>query len=135
MELVGRATERASLRELIGSAHGGRGAAVVIRAEAGMGKTSLLDDAVASATDFHVARVSGVESEMELPYAGLHRVLLPFLAHIEDLPARQKTALRAAFGAGGLQPADRFAVGLATLSLLDGAASRSPVLCTVDDVQ
>jgi DNA-binding CsgD family transcriptional regulator len=100
-----------------------------------MGKTSLLDYAVDAATGFEVVRIAGIESEMQLGFAGLHRLLLPFLAAREELPRRQRDALGSAFGLVDGPPADRFLVGLAALSLLGDAALEGPRLCVVDDAQ
>ncbi len=136
MQLVGRERERERVRALLDEALAGRGNALVVRGEAGMGKTALLADAVASQSEFTVTRLDGIESEMELPYAGLHRLLLPFTDVVDELPQRQRNAVRSAFGTGDMpEVPDRFAVGLATLSILDRAATRSPLLCVVDDVQ
>ncbi len=110
--------------------------AVVVRGEAGMGKTVLLDHAVRSAADgFRLARVEGVESEMELAYAGLHRMLLPLLAGLDGLPDPQRRALQSAFGLAATGAPDRFLIGLATLSLICDAARHRPLLCVIDDAQ
>ena len=100
-----------------------------------MGKTALLDYLAEHASGCRVARVAGVESEMELAYAGLHQLCVPMLDRLERLPAPQRAALRTAFGLGSGSAPDRFLVGLATLSLLAGVAEEQPVLCLVDDQQ
>src|SRR5260370_815986 len=100
-----------------------------------MGKTSLLGYAADSAAGFRVVSVAGVESELEFGYAGLHRLLVSFLPAMAGLPQRQRNALGCAFGLIDGRPADRFAVALATLSLLADAAADSPLLCVVDDAQ
>src|SRR4051794_20019953 len=108
-----RIAEREALDRALDAARDGLSGACVLRGEAGMGKTSLLDYAVESATGFRVVRVAGVESEIELAYAGLHRLLLPFLGARDRLPQRQGEALGSAFGLVDGLPADRFFVGLA----------------------
>lgn len=100
-----------------------------------MGKTVLLDHAVRSAAGFHVTRVEGVQSEMELAYAGLHRLLVPLFGGLDALPDPQRRALQSAFGLAATDPPDRFLVGLATLSLICDAARRGPLLCVIDDAQ
>ncbi len=110
-------------------------AALGVRGEPGMGKTSLLGYAADSAAGFRVVSVAGVESELEFGYAGLHRLLVSFLPAMAGLPQRQRNALGCAFGLIDGRPADRFAVALATLSLLADAAADSPLLCVVDDAQ
>jgi len=100
-----------------------------------MGKTALLDYLAEHASGCRVARAAGVESEMELAYAGLHQLCAPMLDRLERLPAPQRAALRTAFGLGSGSAPDRFLVGLATLSLLAGVAEEQPVLCLVDDQQ
>lgn len=109
--------------------------ALVLRGEAGIGKTALLEYAIASAGDMQVARVVGVESEIELGFAGLHQLLLPFLPELDRLPAPQRQALGSAFGIIGDVAADLFLVGLAALTLLADAAAKRPVLCVFDDAQ
>jgi DNA-binding CsgD family transcriptional regulator len=133
--LIDRLAERQALDGALDAARNGLSAAFVVRGEPGVGKTSLLDYAVESATAFRVVRIVGVESEIELPYAGLHRLLIPFLAARHRLPQRQRDALGSAFGLVDGTPADRFFVGLAALSLLDHAAVDALLLCVVDDAQ
>jgi len=108
---------------------------LVVRGEPGMGKTALLDYVAEHASGCRVARVAGVQSEMELAYAGLHQLLTPMLGRLERLPAPQRAALRTAFGLGPESVPDRFLVGLATLSLLADAAEEHPLVCLVDDLQ
>jgi DNA-binding CsgD family transcriptional regulator len=100
-----------------------------------MGKTALLDYVAEHASGCRVARVAGVQSEMELAYAGLHQLLTTMLGRLERLPAPQRAALRTAFGLGPESVPDRFLVGLATLSLLVDAAEEQPLVCLVDDLQ
>src|SRR3954449_6388798 len=133
--LLGRANERELLDRLLENVRAGQSAVLVLRGEAGVGKTALLHYCARQASGFHVARIAGVESEMELPFAGLHQLCAPLLGRSEALPQPQRDALRVAFGlASGAAP-DRFLVGLATLSLLAEVAERQPLLCLVDDLQ
>src|SRR4051812_40836229 len=131
----GRSSERQTLDRLLERAGHGRSGVLVVRGEAGMGKTALLRHAAGEASGFRVARVSGVESEMELPFAGLHQLCSPLLDRLDALPQPQQDALRVALGlASGAAP-DRFRVGLATLTLLAEVAEGQPLLCLVDDFQ
>jgi DNA-binding CsgD family transcriptional regulator len=100
-----------------------------------VGKTALLEYAVERASGFRVARAAGVQSEMELAFAGLHQLLAPMLDRVERLPAPQRDALRTAFGLSHGSPPDAFLVALAVLSLLSDAAEEQPLLCIVDDEQ
>jgi DNA-binding CsgD family transcriptional regulator len=118
----------ASLRE-------GQSYTLVVRGEAGVGKTALLEYAVQSASDLQVARAVGVESEMELPFAALHQVFAPMLDHLERLPPPQREALRVVFGISGGPAPEGFLVGLAVLTLLSEVADEHPLLCVVDDAQ
>jgi AAA ATPase domain len=133
--LVDRARERVALDDLLDAVRHGLSGTLVFRGEAGIGKTALLECAISSASDFRVVRALGIESEMELGFAGLHQLVVPFLSRLVDLPAPQYQALASAFGliTGGLP--DRFQVGLATLTLLAYAASEVPLLCVIDDTQ
>src|SRR5215472_4397959 len=135
--LLDRLTERAALGQLLEAARGGRGAVLVVRGEAGVGKTALLEDVVAAAAGMRIARVAGVESEMELAYAALQQLCAPMLEGLERLPDPQREALCVAFGlrAGEGEGPDRFLVGLAALSLLADAAQKQPLLCVIDDAQ
>ena len=133
--LLGRADECAALDAVLTATRDGLSGVLVLRGDAGMGKTSLLDYAVESAPDMRVARVAGIESESEFGYAALHRLLLPFLAGLERLPDRQRFALSSAFGLVSGPPADRFLIGLGALTLLADAAASQPLLCIVDDAQ
>jgi DNA-binding CsgD family transcriptional regulator len=133
--LVGRQNEVAALDRVLTRARAGRGQVTVLRGEAGIGKSVLLDRVAARATGFRLARAAGVESERELPYAGLHQLCAPFLDRIEHLPGPQHLALATAFGLTAGEPPDRFLVGLAVLTLLAELADEEPLLCLVDDVQ
>ena len=131
--LVGRAAECAALDRLVAAAAEGRGSALVVRGGPGLGKSSLLEHAAASAPGFLVLRASGVQSEMELAYAGLHQLLVSELHRVDALPMPQQQALRTAIGLAGGPPPDRFLVALAALGLLSEASANRPVLCLVDD--
>jgi AAA ATPase domain len=133
--LQDRDVERDQLSRLLDTARAGESAALVVRGEAGIGKTALLDLVAAQASGFDVARIAGTESEMELPFAGLHQLCAPMLEHLDALPEPQRDALRVTFGLMAGQAPDRFLVGLATLSLLAEVALRRPLLCIVDDAQ
>jgi DNA-binding CsgD family transcriptional regulator len=107
----------------------------VLRGEAGVGKTALLQYVAERASDCRIARIAGVESEMELPFAGLHQLCAPMLDGLDGLPGPQGNALRAAFGLQDGDAPDRFLVALAVLTLLAEAAEVQPLVCLVDDVQ
>ena len=131
--LRGRRAEREALDQLFAAVRNGRSQVLVLRGEAGIGKTALLGYAIEGAADFHVVRAAGVESEMELPYAALHQLCLSILDRLERLPRPQGDALATAFGLAGGGAPQRFLVGLATLSLLSDAAEERPLLCVIDD--
>jgi DNA-binding CsgD family transcriptional regulator len=133
--LYGRDAECAALASLIAEARAGRGGALVLRGQPGVGKSALLAHA-ADTADVQVLRVRGVESESPLAFAALQRLLRPVLHHLGRLPAPQARALLAAFGAADTGPdTDRFRIFLAALSLLAEAAEHAPVLALVDDAQ
>jgi DNA-binding CsgD family transcriptional regulator len=133
--LIGRRRECELLDGLLDDARAGRSRALVLRGEEGVGKSALLDHVRARASGCHVARVAGVESEMELAFAGLHQLCAPMLDRAERLPGPQRDALVTAFGLGAGPPPDRFLIGLAALGLLSDAAERRPIVCLVDDAQ
>jgi DNA-binding CsgD family transcriptional regulator len=133
--LLDRLPERAALSELLDAARAGRSGVLVMAGEPGVGKTALLDWAVESAAGLRVARVAGVESEMELAFAALQQLCAPMLDKLGSLPDPQREALGVAFGLKTGAAPDRFLVGLAALSLLSEAAERQPLLCVVDDAQ
>jgi DNA-binding CsgD family transcriptional regulator len=133
--LLGRATECAVLDELVAAIHRGESRALVLQGEAGIGKTALLEYMLASASDLTILRAVGVESEMELAYAGLHLLCSPLLDRLSRLPAPQRRALEIVFGVSEGAAPDRFLVGLAALSLLSEAGEERPLLCVVDDAQ
>jgi hypothetical protein len=133
--LLDRQEERATLDGLLGNLRSGRGRALVLRGEAGVGKSALLDYVAEAAADMRVARIAGVESEMELAFAGLHLLCAPLLGQLENLPVPQRDALGVAFGLRDGGTPDRFMVGLAVLTLLTEVAEERPLLCVVDDAQ
>ena len=120
--LLGRLRERAALSRLLEAARSGRSGVLVVRGEPGVGKTALLEYAIESAAGLRVARVAGVESEMELAFAALQQLCAPMLGKLEGLPDPQRAALGVAFGLDTGEVPDRFLVGLAALSLLSEAA-------------
>jgi DNA-binding CsgD family transcriptional regulator/tetratricopeptide (TPR) repeat protein len=133
--LRGRRRESAVLEGLLDGARAGRSGALVVRGDAGVGKTALLEYVVASAADLGVVRAVGVESEMELAFAALHQLCVPVLDRLERLPGPQRDALRVTFGLGEGPVPDRFLVGLAVLGLLAEAAEERALVCVVDDAQ
>jgi hypothetical protein len=133
--LLNRLLERAALGRLLDAARGGRSGVLVVRGEAGVGKTALLEDAIAAAAGLRVARVACVESEMELAFAALQQLCAPMLDGVEGLPDPQRDALGVTFGLAAGPAPDRFLVGLAALSLLAEAAAERPLLCVIDDAQ
>ncbi|MGW2706948.1 ATP-binding protein [Streptomyces sp. NPDC001340] len=132
---MGRARERIELDALLADARHGAGSVLVIRGEAGIGKTALMQYCARQAFGFQVREVCGVESEMELPFAALHQLCAPMLDRLDVLPAPQQQAIRVAFGLAGGSPPDPFIVGLATLGLLSEVAAERPLVCLVDDAQ
>ncbi|WP_037075684.1 helix-turn-helix transcriptional regulator [Pseudonocardia spinosispora] len=136
--LVGRRDEVRAVESLVAATRGGLGGALVLRGEAGIGKSALLDHAQAAVPEFQVLRASGSEFESELPFAALQQLCRPLsapsLGYFHELSVRHRDVLRVAFGlAAG--PPSAFRVGLAVLELLACAARRNPVLCLVDDAQ
>jgi DNA-binding CsgD family transcriptional regulator/tetratricopeptide (TPR) repeat protein len=133
--LRGRRRECDALDRLVNAARAGESRALVVRGEPGVGKTALLDYLAEQASGCRVARAAGVESEMELAYAGLHQLLTPMLDRLQRLPGPQRQALRTAFGLSSGPAPDRFLVGLATLSLLADVAEEHPLVCLIEDEQ
>src|SRR3712207_6799905 len=131
MELLGRTDECAVLDELIDDVRGGSSRSLLLRGEAGIGKTALVRYLVESAPDCTIARAVGVESEMELAFAGVHQLCGPMLDRLGRLPAPQRQALEIVLGLRAGAAPDRFRVGLAVLSLLAQVAERQPLLCVV----
>ena len=133
--LVGRSRETEAVDRLLEAARTGKSGVLVVRGEAGLGKTAMLDYAAAQAAEMTVLSAVGVEAESDLAFAGLHQILRPILSRIEELPSRQAAALRSAFSLSSETVDDRFGVSLAVLGLLADAADDRPVVCLVDDVQ
>jgi DNA-binding CsgD family transcriptional regulator len=133
--LRGREAERARLDQLLRAVRAGQSAVLVLRGQAGIGKTALLDYAAERSEGCRVVRAVGVESEMELPFAALHQLCTPLLDGRERLPPPQRDALATAFGLSSGPRPDRFLVGLAVLSLLSDGAEAEPLICLVDDAQ
>ncbi|OBK24496.1 LuxR family transcriptional regulator [Mycobacterium asiaticum] len=131
----GRRAECATLERLTSVARSGQSQVLVLRGEAGIGKTALLRYLATRTSGFRTARVSGVESEMELAYAALHQLCVPLLDYVDALPIPQRDALEIAFGRKVGPPPDRFLVGLAVLSLIGTATERQPLLLLADDAQ
>ncbi len=133
--LRGRRGERETLDRLVASVRAGSSRTLVVRGEAGAGKTALLDYLLERAWGCRVVRAAGVESEMDLAFAGLHQLCAPFLDRLERLPEPQRDALSTAFSLRGGDAPDRFSVGLAVLGLLAEVAGERPLVCVVDDAQ
>ena len=133
--LHGRRLECERIDDLMASARAGDSGSLVLRGEAGIGKSALLAYAADLATGMRVLRGAGVENESELPFAGLHRILRPVRHLVDVLPPPQRAAAKSAFGDGPVTPGDRWLLSLAVLNLLAEAAIDSPLLCMVDDAQ
>src|SRR3954471_7274888 len=133
--LLGRRSESATLDRLLEAVRAGKGRALVIRGDPGVGKTALLEYVVERASGCRVAQAAGVQGEMELAFAGLHQLCAPMLDRLERLPGPQHDALGSAFGLSAGAAPDRFLVGLAVLNLLSEVAGDKPLLCVVDDAQ
>src|SRR3954470_10467378 len=132
---VGRTSERDVLGGLLAKVRDGESEVLVIRGEAGVGKSALLRYIARQASGFRVVEVTGVEAEMELPFAGTHQLCAPMLDRLEALPAPQRAALSVALGSAAGEVPDPFLVGLAVLSLLSAVAEERPLLCLVEDAQ
>jgi DNA-binding CsgD family transcriptional regulator len=133
--LLDRRSERDVLERLVAGVRAGQSRVLVLRGEAGVGKSALLRHLSGVAEPCRVARAAGVESEMELPFAGLHALCAPMIGRLEHLPQPQRDALATAFGLSSGPAPDRFLVGLAVLSLLADVAEEQPLVCVVDDAQ
>ena len=133
--LTDRRAECGVLDRLINAVRAGESRVLVVRGEPGVGKSALLDYLAGRAAGCRVVRAAGVESEMELAFAGLHQLLAPVLDRADRLPVPQRDALRTAFGLSAGPVPDRFLVGLAALGLLSEVAAERPLLCVVDDEQ
>ena len=132
-ELRGRRGECSVLDRLIEGVRSGESRVLVLRGEPGVGKTALLDYLAGRAPGCRVVRAAGVQSEMELVFAGLHQLCLPILDRAELLPGPQREALRIAFGLSAGPVPDRFLVGLGVLGLLSEVSEEQPLICVVDD--
>src|SRR5262245_32302777 len=135
MKLVDRRAECDVLDGLVESVCAGQSQALVLSGDPGVGKTALLEYLAGRAARCRVVQTAGVESEMELAFAGLHQLSAPLLAGLDSLPERQSDALRTVFGVSSGPAPDRFLVGLATLGLLAHAAEQRPLICVIDDQQ
>jgi DNA-binding CsgD family transcriptional regulator len=133
--LLDRHSERDALDRLVAGVRAGQSRVLVLRGEAGVGKSTLLRHLSGAANGCRIARAAGVESEMELAFAGLHALCAPMLGRLGNLPGPQRDALSTAFGLSAGPPPDRFLVGLAVLSLLADTAEEQPIVCIVDDAQ
>jgi DNA-binding CsgD family transcriptional regulator/tetratricopeptide (TPR) repeat protein len=133
IELIGRRRECAALDRVLGDGRAGQSQVLVLRGEAGSGKSALLEYISQAAAGWRVATVVGVESEMELAYSGLHQLLGSMHDQLEQLPLPQRDAVSIIFGRSTGPPPDPFLVGLATLTLFAEAAEQEPLLCVVDD--
>jgi hypothetical protein len=135
--LMDRQAERDALDRLVDAVWTGESRALVVRGDPGVGKTVLMDHLAgrASGSGCRVARATGVQSEMELAFAGLHQLCAPMLDRAERLPGPQRDALSTVLGLAAGPPPDRFLVGLAVLSLLSEVAAERPLICLVDDEQ
>ncbi|HEV2712512.1 MAG TPA: AAA family ATPase, partial [Gaiellaceae bacterium] len=133
--LYGRDAERTAIGGLLEAARASKSGALVLLGEPGIGKTALLEDARDRAGDMHVLTARGVESESELPFAGLHQLLRPALHLLERLPGPQADALQGAIGLADRHGDDRFLISVACLTLLSELSERRPLLCAVDDAQ
>jgi DNA-binding CsgD family transcriptional regulator len=134
-QLLGRHREREALGRLLEAARAGRGGVLVVHGEPGVGKTALLEYAIAAGHDFRVVQTVGVEGEMELPYAALQQLCSPILDFMSRLSGPQRDAVAIAFGLSAGPAPNAFLVGLAALGLLAEAADARPLLCSVDDAQ
>ncbi|MFJ4848626.1 AAA family ATPase [Streptomyces sp. NPDC088733] len=132
---LGRRAECALFDRWQDTVRSGRGGALVVRGEPGIGKSALLDHVVATAAGFRVVRAAAVEAETDLPFGVLHQVCTPALAALEHLPKPQQDALAVAFGLRAGAVPDRFMVGLAVLGLLSETAGSQPLICVIDDAQ
>ncbi len=131
--LIGRDSECARLDELLDRARAGRSEALVVRGDAGIGKTALLDYAIDRSAGMTAVRALGVESEAELEFSALLELCWPLRHHLDEIPEHQADGMRAALGLGSGEAQDRFAVGAATLSLLAAAAEANPLFVVLDD--
>jgi DNA-binding CsgD family transcriptional regulator len=134
-ELLGRREEQRRLAALLHGAREGRAGVLVLRGEAGIGKSVLLSDLAKNADDFCICRAAGVESEMELAYAGLQQLCGPLAGHNVELTTLRRNALDQVFGLTEGAPPERFLVGIAALDLVATAAQKQPIVWLIDDAQ
>ena len=132
---LGRTRERRRLDGMLAQARAGQSAVIVIRGEPGIGKTALLRHAARQAAGLQIREVEGVEAEMELPFAGIHRLCAPLFDRLKVLAEPQQNAMRVAFGISSGAAPNTFLVAVAVLSLLCACAEERPLLCLVDDAQ
>jgi DNA-binding CsgD family transcriptional regulator len=135
MKLIDRQVECGMLDRLVEAVRAGESRAIVVFGDPGVGKTALLEHLSGQASGCRLARIAGVQSEMELPFAALHQLCAPMLDKLPGLPVPQRDALEIAFGISSGSAPDRFLVGLAVLGLLSEVAEDQPLLCVVDDEQ
>lgn len=133
--VLGRAHECEQLERLLDAVRGGESRVLVLRGEPGVGKTRLLEYVMAQARGFQLARVTSIQGDIELPFAGLHQLCEPMMDRLDVLPPAQRDALRGALGLGSERAPDSFLVALGVLGLLSEAARDRPLLCVVDDAQ
>jgi DNA-binding CsgD family transcriptional regulator len=133
--LIGRGAQCRQLDQLLSAVRAGHSGALVVRGEPGIGKTALLDYLTTHSPGCRVERTTGIQSELELAFAGLHQLCQPVLGHADNLTAPQRDALYTALGLSAGPAPDRFLVGLAVLGLLADVAQDKPLLCLVDDAQ
>ncbi|MEV6974404.1 ATP-binding protein, partial [Kitasatospora sp. NPDC093806] len=136
--LLGRGRELEVVDRLLREVRGGRSPVLVVRGEAGVGKSALLDELAVRAErsgPLRLVRAAGVEAEAEFAYSALQRLCAPLLSHLDALPAVQREALRVAFGLSAGNPPEMLLVGMAVLGLFAEAGARSPLVCLVDDAQ
>jgi hypothetical protein len=131
--LLGRKDERLALNGLFARAREGRSGVLALVGEPGIGKTALLEHAAENTDGMRILRARGIESEAEIPFAGLAELLRPTLSALDRIPVPQATALAGALALGPAHPQDRFAIGAATLSLLSASAEDTPLALLVDD--
>ena len=132
---VGRERERARIDRLLQEARAGKSGALLLHGEAGIGKTALMRWAIGQATGLRVLRARGIETESDIPFAGLAELVTPLLDRLDDIPEVQARALRGALALGPATPHDRFTVPAGLLSLLAVAAEEQPLLVAIDDAQ